>query len=53
MKRFNETRTTFDEPHPKNVDYESIEEEGGDYVSALYPYNHVFESEVWTHHRNR
>jgi 3D (Asp-Asp-Asp) domain-containing protein len=41
-----ETRTTFDEPHPKNVDYESIEEEGGDYVSALYPYNHVFESEA-------
>ena len=41
-----ETRTTFDEPHPKNVDYETFEEEGGDYVSALYPYNHVFESEA-------
>ena len=40
-----ETRTTFDEPHPKDVDFETFEEEGGDYVSALYPYNHVFESE--------
>ena len=40
-----ETRTTFDEPHPKNIDFETFEEEGGDYVSALYPYNHVFESE--------
>jgi len=40
-----ETRTTFDEPHPKNIDYDTLEEEGGNYVSALYPYNHVFESE--------
>ena len=41
-----ETRTTFDEPHPKNIDYDTLEEEGGNYVSALYPYNHVFESEA-------
>ena len=41
-----ETRSTFDEPHPKNIDYETLEEVGGNYISALYPYNHVFESEA-------
>ena len=40
-----ETRGSFDEPHPKNIDYETLEEAGGNYISALYPYNHVFESE--------
>ena len=41
-----ETRNTFDEPHPKNIDFETLEDEGGNYISALYPYNHVFESEA-------
>ena len=41
-----ETRTTFDEPHPKNIDFETLDEEGSNYISALYPYNHVFESEA-------
>ena len=41
-----ETRTTFDEPHPKNIDFDTYEDEGGLYVSSLYPYNHVFESEA-------
>lgn len=41
-----ETRTTFDEPHPKNIDFETLDEKGGNYISALYPYNHVFESEA-------
>jgi len=36
----NETRTTFDEPHPKN-----ILEDADPYPSAQYPFNHVFESE--------
>ena len=40
-----EERGTFNEPHPKNIDYETLEEAGGNYISALYPYNHVFESE--------
>ena len=35
-----ETRGTFDEPHPKG-----IEEDAQPYTSAAYPYNHVFESE--------
>ena len=35
-----ETRGTFDEPHPKG-----IEETAQPYTSAAYPYNHVFESE--------
>ena len=41
-----ETRGSFDEPHPKNIDFDTYEDEGGFYVSALYPYNHVFESEA-------
>ena len=41
-----EDRGSFDEPHPKNIDYETLEEVGGNYISALYPYNHVFESEA-------
>ena len=35
-----ETRGTFDEPHPKG-----IEKDSQPYTSAAYPYNHVFESE--------
>ena len=35
-----ETRGTFDEPHPKG-----IEKTAQPYTSAAYPYNHVFESE--------
>ena len=35
-----ETRGTFDEPHPKG-----IEKDAQPYTSAAYPYNHVFESE--------
>ena len=35
-----ETRTTFEEPHPKN-----ILEDADPYPSAQYPFNHVFESE--------
>ena len=41
-----ETRETFDEPHPKDLDYNK--EDGDDYGiynSALYPYNHVYETE--------
>ena len=41
-----ETPTTFDEPHPRDIDYESVDEEAGVYRSGLYPYNHVFESEA-------
>jgi 3D (Asp-Asp-Asp) domain-containing protein len=39
------TNFFFDEPHPKDIDYESVDEEAGVYRSGLYPYNHVFESE--------
>jgi len=35
-----ETRGTFDEPHPKG-----IEKTAQPYTSSAYPYNHVFESE--------
>ena len=41
-----EDRGNFDEPHPKDIDYNN--EDGDDYGiyrSGLYPYNHVFESE--------
>ena len=41
-----EDRGSFDEPHPKDIDYNL--EDGDDYGvyrSSLYPYNHVFESE--------
>ncbi len=41
-----EERGSFDEPHPKDIDYNL--EDGNDYGiyrSGLYPYNHVFESE--------
>jgi len=41
-----ENRGSFDEPHPKDIDYNL--EDGNDYGiyrSGLYPYNHVFESE--------
>ncbi len=41
-----ETPTSFDEPHPRDIDYEGADEEAGVYRSGLYPYNHVFESEA-------
>ena len=41
-----ETPTTFDEPHPKDIDYNKVDgDDYGIYRSGLYPYNHVFESE--------
>ena len=41
-----EERGTFNEPHPKDIDYNLEDSESyGDYVSGEYPYNHVFESE--------
>ena len=41
-----EDRGSFDEPHPKDVDYNSVDNDfEGIYRSGLYPYNHVFESE--------
>jgi hypothetical protein len=41
-----EDRGSFDEPHPKDVDYNSVDNNfEGIYRSGLYPYNHVFESE--------
>jgi hypothetical protein len=42
----NEPRGSFDEPHPKDIDYNSVDDIfDGIYRSGLYPYNHVFESE--------
>ena len=42
----NEPRGKFDEPHPKDIDYNSEDDIfDGVYRSGLYPYNHVFESE--------
>jgi hypothetical protein len=41
-----EDRGSFDEPHPKDIDYNLEDSEDiGAYRSGLYPYNHVFESE--------
>ena len=41
-----ETRGSFDEPHPRDVDYNSVDNDfEGIYRSGLYPYNHTFESE--------
>ena len=41
-----EDRGSFDEPHPKDIDYNLEDEDDyGIYRSSLYPYNHVFESE--------
>jgi len=41
-----EDRGSFDEPHPKDVDYNLVDtDDYGIYRSGLYPYNHVFESE--------
>jgi 3D (Asp-Asp-Asp) domain-containing protein len=41
-----EDRGSFDEPHPKDIDYNLEDSEDiGVYRSGLYPYNHVFESE--------
>ena len=41
-----EPRGKFDEPHPKDIDYNSEDDIfDGIYRSGLYPYNHVFESE--------
>ena len=41
-----ETRETFDEPHPRDIDYDKVDgDDYGIYRSGLYPYNHVFETE--------
>ena len=41
-----EDRETFDEPHPRGIDYnEDFIFKGEFYNAGLYPYNHVFESE--------
>ena len=41
-----EDRGSFDEPHPKDIDYNLVDtDDYGIYRSGLYPYNHVFESE--------
>jgi len=41
-----EERGSFDEPHPRDTDYNNEDSEDyGLYRSGLYPYNHVFESE--------
>jgi len=41
-----EDRGSFDEPHPKDIDYNNEDaDDYGIYRSGLYPYNHVFESE--------
>jgi len=42
----NEPRPSYDEPHPKDIDYNEEDDLfDGIYRSGLYPYNHVFESE--------
>ena len=42
----NEPRGSFDEPHPRDIDYNSVDDTFDRiYRSGLYPYNHVFESE--------
>ena len=41
-----EGRGSFDEPHPRGIDYKSEDDSfDGIYRGGLYPYNHVFESE--------
>ena len=41
-----EERGSFDEPHPRDIDYNNVDSESyGFYRAGLYPYNHVFESE--------
>ena len=41
-----EERGSFDEPHPRDIDYNSVDgDDYGIYRGGLYPYNHVFESE--------
>ena len=41
-----EERASFDEPHPRDIDYNSVDgDDYGIYRAGLYPYNHVFESE--------
>ena len=41
-----EDRGSFDEPHPRDIDYNSVDgDDYGIYRGGLYPYNHVFESE--------
>ena len=41
-----EERASFDEPHPRDIDYNSVDgDDYGIYRGGLYPYNHVFESE--------
>ena len=41
-----EERASFDEPHPRDIDYNSVDgDDYGIYRGGLYPYNHVFETE--------
>ena len=41
-----EERGSFDEPHPRDIDYNNEDSEDfAFYRAGLYPYNHVFESE--------
>ena len=40
-----QTASTFEEPHPKSVDYDTYIKNNIPYSSSQYPYNHVFESE--------
>ena len=40
-----EIAKTFEEPHPKSVDFEAYIKNNIPYSSSQYPYNHVFESE--------
>ena len=41
-----EDRASFDEPHPRDIDYNQIDgDDYGIYRAGLYPYNHVFETE--------
>ena len=41
-----EERGSFDEPHPRDIDYNQIDgDDYGIYRAGLYPYNHVFETE--------
>ena len=40
-----QTASTFEEPHPKSVDYDTYIKNNIPYSSSQYPYNHVYESE--------
>ena len=46
MKRSCRGRGSFDEPHPRDIDYNKVDgDDYGIYRSGLYPFNHVFETE--------